>query len=335
MHYTWPGVDMRRREFIAGSTAAFTGLFSASMAIAAVGGPWRIGQLFGGTPNTIASSGLEQGLFELGYVVGKNVSLQTKFAAPNPKDLQAAIHTLLPEIDLLVVWGTIGGVAAKAAAPDIPVVFISVGAPVDIGLVESLAHPGGGMTGTTFEAASETYGKRLQLLKDILLDLSRVAVIGAKADPNVPFAMISLEKSAPLLGVSLTSLAIGSADDLRNAFEQVKQDRSEAVIVVAGALTYASYKLTAELALANALPSCHGFKETVAAGGLISLGPDLSALARQGASLVDKIIKGAHPADLPVEQPTRYVTSINLRTAKALGLTIPSTLLASADEVIE
>jgi putative tryptophan/tyrosine transport system substrate-binding protein len=326
---------MKRREFIAGSMATFAGLLSASTANAAVGGQWRIGQVFGGTPNTIASSGLEQGLSELGYVVGKNISLQSRYTSPNPKDMQAGINALLPEIDLLVVWGTIGGVAAKAAAPDIPVVFISVGAPVDIGLVESLAHPGGRMTGTTFEAASETYGKRLQFLKDILPGLSRVAVIGAKADPNVPFAMISLEKSALLLGVALTSSTIGSADDLRIAFEQVKQDRSEAVIVVAGALTYQNYKLTAELALANVIPSCHGFKETVAAGGLISLGPDLSALARQGASLVDKIIKGALPADLPVEQPTRYVTSINLKTAKALGLTIPPALLASADEVVE
>jgi putative tryptophan/tyrosine transport system substrate-binding protein len=325
---------MRRREFISGSTAVVAGLLSARTAIGATG-PWRIGQVFGGTPDIIAPSELAKELSELRYIEGRNISLQTTFATPNPMDMRAAIERLLPEIDLLVVWGTIGGVAAKAAAPSIPVVFISVGAPVDIGLVESLAHPGGNMTGTTFEAASETYGKRLQLLKDILPDLSRVAVIGAKADPNVPFAMISLEKSAPLLGVSLTSLAIGSADDLPNAFEQMKRGRSEAVIVIAGALTYQNFKLTAELALANALPSCHGFKETVNAGGLISLGPDMLALARQGATLVDKIIKGARPGDLPVEQPTRYVTSINLKTAKLLGLTIPSALLASADEVIE
>jgi putative ABC transport system substrate-binding protein len=115
----------------------------------------------------------------------------------------------------------------------------------------------------------------------------------------------------------------------------VKRDRLEAVIVVAGAFTYANSKAIADLALANGLPSCHGFKETVAAGGLISLGPDLMALARQGASLIDKIIQGARPADLPVEQPTRYVTSINLKTAKSLGLTLSPALLASADEVIE
>jgi putative ABC transport system substrate-binding protein len=323
---------MRRREFVFGSAAALAGSLSA---LASAADSWRVGQVFGGTPNIVASTGLVQGLSALGYVDGKNIRLRGRFAAPNPQDLKAAILEMLPDIDLLVVWGTVGGVAAKAAAPGIPVVFISVGAPVDIGLVESLAHPGGGMTGTTFEAASETYGKRLQLLKDILPGLSRVAIIGAKGDPNFPFAMMSLEKSAPVLSVSLSPVEISSGDDLKGAFEQIKQDRAEAVIVVAGALTYANNEAIAKLALANGLPSCHGFKETVAAGGLISLGPDMMALARQGASLVDKIIKGARPADLPVEQPTRYVTSINLRTAKALGLSISPILLASADEVIE
>ena len=306
---------MKRREFIAGSAAIFVNALSTDVAVA---GSWRIGQVFGGTPNIVSSSGLAQGLSGLGYVDGKNITLLTRFTAPNPKDMRTAILELVPD-----------------AALNIPVVFISVGAPVDIGLVESLAHPGGNMTGTTFEAASETYGKRLQLLKEVLPSLSRVAVIGAKSDPNFPFAMISLEKSAPVLGVSLTSVGVSSADDLKSAFEEASQNRSEAVIVVAGALTYANSKAIADLAMVNGLPSCHGFKETVAAGGLISLGPDLMALARQGASLVDKIIKGAHPADLPVEQPTRYVTSINLKTAKALGLSISPAILASADEVIE
>jgi len=323
---------MKRREFIAGSAAVLAGALSAPAAAAE---PWRIGQVFGGTPNAISSSGLSRGLSDLGYVDGQNVHLLSRFAAPNPKDMKTAILELAPDIDLLVVWGTIGGVAAKAAALKIPVVFISVGAPVDIGLVESLAHPGGSMTGITFEAASETYGKRLQLLKDIQPGLSRVAVIGAKSDANFSFAMMSLEKSAPLLGVSVTPVGIGSGDDLKSAFDQVKRERLEAVIVVAGSLTFANNKAIADLALANGVPSCHGFKETVAAGGLISLGPDLMVLARQGASLVDKIIKGARPGDLPVEQPTRYVTSINLRTAKALGLNISPALIASADEVIE
>ncbi len=323
---------MKRREFITGTAAILAGMLSTRTEAAA---SWRIGQVFGGSSEIISSSGLEKGLSALGYIDGKNIRLQTRFAAPDPNEMKAAILALLPDIDLLVVWGTIGGVAAKAVAPKIPVVFISVGAPVDIGLVESLAHPGGNMTGTTFEAASETYGKRLQLLKEILPDVSRVAVIGARSDPNFSFAMTSLGKSAPLMHISLTALEVGSADDLTSAFDRMKREHLEAVIVVAGAFTYANGKAIADLALANGVPSCHGFRETVAAGGLISLGPDLMTLARQGASLIDKIIQGARPADLPVEQPTRYLTSINLKTAKSLGLNLSPALLASADEVIE
>ena len=323
---------MKRREFIAGSAGIFACTLS-SLAMAA--NPWRIGQVFGGTPEIIAPSELVRALLGLGYIDGKDVKLQTRFVTPNPKEMKDAVLSLLPEIDLLVVWGTIGGVAAKSVASQIPVVFVSVGAPVDIGLVESLSHPGGNMTGITFEAASETYGKRLQILKEILPNLSRVAVLGAKGDPNFPFAMMSLENSARSLKVSITPIEIKLADDLKDAFDEMKRNQSEALVVVAGALTYANSKVIAELSLANRLPSCHGFKETVAAGGLTSLGPDLPALGRQGARLIDKIIKGTRPADIPVEQPTQYITTINLKTAKALGLTVPAALVASADEVIE
>jgi putative ABC transport system substrate-binding protein len=323
---------MKRREFIAGSA----GMFACALSSPAVAtSPWRIGQVFGGTPDIVAPSELVRALLGLGYIDGKDVQVQTLFATPNPKEMKDAVLSLLPEIDLLVVWGTIGGVAAKSVASHIPVVFVSVGAPVDIGLVESLSHPGGNMTGITFEAASETYGKRLQLLKEILPNLSRIAVLGAKGDPNFPFAMMSLENSARSLKVSITPIEINLADDFRNAFDEMRRGQSEALVVVSGALTYANSRVIAELSLANRLPSCHGFKETVAAGGLISLGPDLLALGRQGARLIDKIIKGARPADIPVEQPTQYFTTINLKTAKALGLTVPAALLASADEVIE
>ena len=324
---------MKRRElFIAGSASIFACTLS-SWAMAA--NPWRIGLVFGGTPDIVAPSELVRALLGLGYSNGKDVQVRTLFATPNPKEMKDAVLSLLPEIDLLVVWGTIGGVAAKSVASHIPVVFVSVGAPVDIGLVESLSHPGGNMTGITFEAASETYGKRLQILKEILPNLSHIAVLGAKGDPNFPFAMVSLESSARSLKISITPIEINLADDLRSAFDDMRRSQAEALVVVAGALTYANSAVIAELSLANRLPSCHGFKETVAAGGLISLGPDLVGLGRQGARLIDKIIKGARPADIPVEQPARYITTINLKTAKALGLTVPAALLARADEVIE
>jgi putative ABC transport system substrate-binding protein len=280
--------------------------------------------------------GLLAGLRELGYVDGQNIRLvRRQFAAPTVSQMKEAILAILPNIDILVVGGTVGGAAAKSATSDIPVVFISVGAPVDIGLVKSLAKPGGNMTGVTFEAAEKTYAKRLQLLKEIVPGLSRVAVLGAAGDPNFPFAMGSLKESAPELRVLITPIELDSADDLKRVFDEMMRARVQALLVVSGSLTYGTIRETTDLALANRLPSCHGFKEAVAAGGLISLGPDLVSLGRQSARLVDKIIKGERVGDIPVEQPAKYVMSINLRTAKALGLDVPPSILALAEEVIE
>jgi len=280
--------------------------------------------------------GLLSGLRDLGYVDGKNISLaRQQIDTWTVKEISAAILDVLPNADILVVAGTVGGVAAKSVTSKIPVVFISVGAPVDIGLVKSLARPGGNMTGVSFEAASETYAKRLQILKEILPNLSRLAVIGAKDDPNYSFAMVSLRREAPQMSIAITPMEVTSGDDLARVFDEVKQAGLEAVLVVSGALTNEHSKRIADLTLLNKLPSCHGFKEAVAAGGLVSLGPDLVALGRQGARLVDKIVKGHSPADIPVEQPTEYLMYINLKTAKLLGLNIPPALLVRADKVIE
>lgn len=280
--------------------------------------------------------GLLSGLHQLGYVDGRNIKLiEQHFAAPTVAGMRAAILALIGHVDILVVSGTIGGVAAKSATSEVPVVFISVGAPVDIGLVKSLAKPGGNMTGVAFEAAEETYAKRLQLLTQIVPGLSRVAILGAADDPNFTFAMTSLKGSAPTLGVSISPVEINSADDLGNAFDEMKRAQIQALLVVSGYLTYTSIQKTTGLALANHLPSCHGFEEAVAAGGLISLGPDLVSLGRQSARLVDEIIRGERPADIPVEQPDRYVMGINLKTAGSLGLVVPPSLLARADEVVE
>jgi putative tryptophan/tyrosine transport system substrate-binding protein len=254
---------------------------------------------------------------------------------PTPPAAEEAVRALAPDVDLLVVWSTIGAVAAKKLVTAIPVVFLSVGAPVDIGLVQSLAHPGGNMTGITFEAASETYAKRLQFLKEIVPQLKRVAVLRAHGDVNGDFALTSMEKPAAEFGIALIPIDVDTSEQMEAAFARMKQAEAEALIVVAGGLTYDRSKEIAELALRYRLPSCHGFKETVAEGGLISLGPDVIMMAGQAASQIDKIIRGAEPADLPVEQPTRYEVYVNLKTAKALGLTMPQTLLAIADEVIE
>jgi putative tryptophan/tyrosine transport system substrate-binding protein len=257
-------------------------------------------------------------------VHGKNIALLNRLVIPRPNAVEEEVVALLPNIDLLVVWGTIGGMAAKKFASSIPVVFLSVGAPVDIGLVQSLAHPGGNMTGISFEAAMETYAKRLQMLKEIIPSLSRVAVLRAQGDANVPFAMASLEKSAPTLGVTLTPIDIKTADELNTAFVEMHRSQAQALLVIAGALMYSNSKRIADLSLSYRLPSCHGFKETVADGELVSLGPDLVAMTVQAAAYIDKIARGAKPADLPVQQPTRYEVHVNLKTARALGIELPS-----------
>jgi putative ABC transport system substrate-binding protein len=325
---------MKRREFVALISGAAAWPFALR---AQQPQKWRIGQVLGGTQETSGrfTKGLAERLEDLAYVQGKNITLLNRVVPPEAEAVEDAIRSLLPNIDLLVVRGTIGGVAAKKLASFVPVVFLSVGAPVDIGLVESLAHPGGNMTGTTFEAGTETYAKRLQILKEIVPALERVAVLRAQGDANVPFAMASLDKLAPAVSVILTPIDFKSSDDLLAAFEEMQRNQTEGLIVIAGMLTYANSKQIANLALAYRLPSCHAFRETVVAGGLVSLGPDIVAMNRQCAAYIDKIFRGAKPADLPVEQPDRYEMFVNLKTAKALGLTIPPTLLARADEVIE
>jgi putative ABC transport system substrate-binding protein len=278
---------------------------------------------------------LERHLSDLGYVRDKNIILVDQFAEPNPKGFEEAILSILPTSDLLVVGGTLGGAAAKKVATTKPVIFVAVGAPVEIGLVESLSHPAGNITGIAFEAATETYAKRLQILKEIMPGLRRVAILQAKGDPNVKFAMASLEQSAPLLDVQLLPVAVSSPEEIAGAFQEMKGSQSEALLVIAGTFTLVNGRQIAALALSHHLPTCHALREAIAAGGLVSLGPDMAVMWGQAAGFVDKIIRGAEPRDLPVQQPTRYEIAINLKAAKALGLELPSSLLARADLVIE
>lgn len=324
---------MTRREFIA---------LVGGAAVAWPAGAWsqpaerqvRIGQVLGTTGEPLARA-VEQGLVEKGYAQGKNITLINRFANSNARDMANAIVDIAPNIDVLVVWGTLGAVEAKRAAPTLPTIFLSVGAPVEIGLVKSLARPGGNMTGVTFEAASETYGKRLQVLQELVPSMKEVAVLRTAGDANVAFAMSSIEPAARDLSLDIRSFDVSMGADLEDAFAAMRKTKVDALIVIAGALTYAVGRRIAQLAIEHRLPSCHGFKETVAAGGLVSIGPDLVTMAGQGAAYLDKIIRGAKPTELPVEQPARYELHINLKTAKALGLTVPPSLLARADEVIE
>ena len=282
----------------------------------------------------IYAQALEQNLADLGYVQGRNIVLLPRYTGWQRHEMREAIISLLPQVDLLVVWGN-AAIEARKAAGAVPTVFISIGYPVELGLVQSLAHPGGNMTGITAEAALETNGKRLQILKDIVPDLSRVAVLCDIDIRQWGFEWTALDQAAHELGLTLVFVDIKSADDLEGAFASMKTSEAEALFVTRTAVTFNAGKQIADLALAAHLPSCHAFREAVMAGGLVSLGPDRVAMARPAAAQIDKIIKDASPADIPVEQPTVYELYINLKTARALNLTIPPTLLALADQVIE
>jgi putative tryptophan/tyrosine transport system substrate-binding protein len=327
-------MQMRRREFITlvGSTVAvFPTLAlgqqpSARMRICQVS-PWA------GTEHLARA--FEKHLLELGYINGKNVTVRDVYVTPQPNAIEDKIAEILPETDILVVWSTIASVAAKKVTQSVPIVFLSVGVPVEIGLVASLGRPGGNMTGVTFEAATETYGLRLQMLKEILPNIKKVAILKAKGDPNVVHAVSALEKAAPSFGVELAQFEAKSSADLPALFEEIEQSKTDGLISIAGAFTLLNSKQIALLTQQHRLPSCHGFRDTVVSGGLISLGPDMVEMAIEGANYVDKILRGAKPADLPVEQPTKMEVVINLKTAKTLGLDIPATILGRADEVIE
>ena len=298
---------------------------------------WRIAIVLPGSPDTVGhiANAIETSLANAGYVDGSNIRLERRLYPPDPVGAERVLRAIAPKIDLLIVGGTTGGVIAKKVTTTLPTVFQAVSDPVRLGLVASLAHPGGNMTGVSFEAAGETYGKRLQLLKEIVPGLTVLGVLGAPGDTNVPVAMESLERVAPDLHVTIRLFEVTAITGVDGAFTMMNRSGVQGVLVVAGVFTYEHGRRIAELALSHRLPSVHALRETVAAGGLISLGTNIVDMAPLVAAYVDKIIKGAKPGDLPIEQPTKFELVINLKTAKALGLTIPPSLLQRADQVIE
>lgn len=299
---------------------------------------WHVGCLHpnpseaGNNPLGVA---FEKGLAARGHVVGTTTQIEYLFVRPSADKLRQAAKELSARADVLVVWGTVSAIAAKEAGIETPVVFASVGFPVALGLAQSLRKPGGNFTGISFEAADDTYGKRLQMLKEMVPGLRRVAALGAGNDRNIGPSLETLHRIAPTLGIELIDAKVQSAGDLATAFSEFKKKGVQGVVVIAGAFMYQNSGLLAELTLAHRLPAVHGFKEAVAAGGLISLGPDLIVMADQAAMYVDKILRGASPGDLPVEQPSRYEMHINLTSAKQLGLAVPSSLHVRADNVIQ
>jgi putative tryptophan/tyrosine transport system substrate-binding protein len=275
-----------------------------------------------------------QGLRDLGYVEGRNIVVEYRYADGKYERLPALAAELVRlKVDVIVSHGTNAPLAAKKATSAIPIVMTSAGDPVGSGLVSSLARPGGNVTGLSL-MIPELGGKRLQLLKEILPGLSRVAVLWNAANPYASLVVREMEATATTLGVQLQSLVVRGPDDFEGALAAATTGRAGALTAVEDPLTITKRRQIVDFAAKRRLPAIYGVKEFVDAGGLMSYGANFADLWRRSATYVDKILKGAKPADLPVQQPTKFEFVINLKTAKALGLTIPPSVLLRADEVI-
>ena len=279
---------------------------------------------------------LQEGLRGLGYVEGRNIVLEYRFAdgkADRLPDLVAELIRL--KVDVIVAgFGTLPALAAKKATSAIPIVFSFVSDPVGSGVVTNLARPGGNVTGLSTVAAGLA-GKRLELLKEILPKLSRVAVLLNPATPAATLALSETKDAAEKLAVQLHPLEVRTAQNIEAGFAAASQRHAEALITVTDPFTIAHRARIVELADRSRLPAMYGMRDFVEAGGLVSYGANYDEPSRRAAVYVDKILKGAKPADLPVEQPTAFELVINLKTAKALGITFPPSILLRADRVIE
>jgi len=327
-----------RRTFLAGTGAV---LLAAPLAAEAQQAAKiaRIGWL---AVNLAAAPRLEeafrQGLRDLGYVEGRNVVIEIRDAEGKPERLPALAAELVAlKVDVIVAPNTPQALAAKQATRTLPIVFSFVADPVASGLVTSLARPGGNVTGLS-SLTPELVGKRLELLTQAVPGVSRVAVLwqpgfqGERTDKDM---LKGADVAARALGVRLQFVEAQGPADIDRAFSDMTRARAGALTVVGNTMFITERRRLVDLAAKNRLPAVYARREYVDAGGLMSYGSNIADLFRRAATYVDKILKGAKPADLPVEQPTKFELVINLRTAKALGLTIPPSLLARADEVIQ
>ena len=320
---------MDRRVFI---MAAVGGLLAAPLAAEGqrVGKVRRIGSLGEGAPEA-----LRQGLREAGYVEGPTLAIEWRSSEGKPErfdDLAAELVRL--KVDVIVATNPAATFAARRATASIPIVMVNTPDPVQLGLVASLGRPGGNITGTTTLSADLSV-KHLELLKEAVPRVVRVAALWNPTNPWHPLALEGAEAAARSLGVQLQAPEVRRPDELDAAFAAMARDRAGAVLVLADPMTYFHRGRIAQLAATRRLPAMYGIRGHVEAGGLMSYWAHQAELYQRVASYVDRILKGAEPSDLPIEQPTKFELVINLKTAKALGLTIPPSLLQRADQVIE
>jgi putative tryptophan/tyrosine transport system substrate-binding protein len=312
-----------------------TGLMAVPAAAEAQEGRvFRIGSLSPAGNPALEAVFLEA-LQRLGYVEGRNFTLERRYA-DNQLDrlpgLAAELVTL--KSDIVVATGTVAPLAMRNATTTIPIVIWSAGDPVGSGIVSSLGRPGGNVTGLTIDSP-ELAGKRLQLLKEIVPRLARVAVLWNAANPYAAFVLEETRQAARLLAIEVDSIEVRSPRDFDTAFRAVMKGNPGGVVVVEDPLTFSERTRILDFATTNRLPAMYGMKEFVTAGGLIAYGPDYPDLLRRAATYVDKILKGARPGDLPIEQPTKFGLVINLKTAKSLNLNVPQSLLLRSEAVVQ
>jgi putative ABC transport system substrate-binding protein len=277
-----------------------------------------------------------EGLRERGYIPGQNLVIECRWTEGRDERAPAFLAELVRlKVDLIVATNTPNVHAAKQATSAIPIVMVYVADPVASGLVPSLARPGGNVTGVSFTAGPEIVGKHLELLKDAVPALSRAAVLLNPASPMTTIFLREAQAAARALGLALQSYEIRDSQEIEGAFAAMTKARAGALLVLAHPVIYAHGRRIVDLAAQNRLPAVYPYRDLVEAGGLMAYEANAPAMFRRASIYVDKILKGAKPADLPVEQPTKFDLVINLKTAKALGLTIPQSLLMRAEEVIQ
>ena len=325
---------MQRREFITllGTAVAWPLAAHAQQP----GKVYRIGFLWDSPDAFVdALEAFRQGLHELGYVEGQTITIEYRWAEGKPERMRELAEELVRlKVDVNMAPSAIYTAAAQRATSTIPIIFMSHADPLGSSHVADLARPGGNITGLSL-MMTETNVKGLNLFKEAVPGISRVAVIFDPATPSHGPGLKAVKVAGSTLGLQVQSVAVRSATEYDSAFAAIVRERADAILVLSTPLFIAGAKRLAELCLAHKLPSLFGPKHHVQEGGLMSYSPDRADLWRRGAVYVDKVLRGIDPADLPVQQPTKFDLVINLKTAKLIGLTIPPTLLGRADEVIE
>ena len=328
---------MKRREFIT-LIAGGAALPLAARAGRAqhAGSTYRIGFLWHG-PDEFedALEALRDGLRKLGYVEGRNITIEYRWAQSKPEQMRQMAEELARlKVDVIIAPSSIYTDAAKRATSTIPIVFLSHADPLGTGHVASLSRPGGNVTGLSL-MMTDTNVKGLELFKDAIPTLSHVSVIFDPATPSHVPGLKAIQSAGPSLGLKVLPVPVRSAAEFDDAFSTITRERADALLVLSTPLFIAGAKPIAELAIKHRVPSLFGPRHHVEAGGLMSYSPERTDLWRRGATFVDRILKGASPADLPVQQPIKFELAINLKTAKALGLIIPEGFLLRADKLIE